>query len=205
MTISRKPGALRARALTNIMLGVCTAFATAAVAAEPPSPAADEVNEVTGFGYEYLWIAGSAFHPLDNSTTFTYQNGGCISKTGGPGTPSSLFTHKAILPDGAVVRYLRSYYFDDSASQIIAFLTTYDGKGNFNQRTEVESTNTGAYGSSLSPVVNYEVDQLNSALNVTVNMGTQNDSTLRFCGARIAYDAPITDVIFADSFDFIPL
>ncbi len=209
MTINiRRPGVFPAKALRHITLGICTAFATVAsvaIAAEAATPASDEVNEATGSVFGYLWIAGAAFHPLDNATTYSYPGSGCISKSGGPGTASPLFTHKVVLPDGAVARYLRLYYYDNSTSEITAFFTTYDGAGNFNERTNVASTDTGGFGSTLSPLFGYEVDQSAASINVTVNMGTQNDSTLRFCGARIAYDPPVTDRIFANGFEFIPL
>lgn len=199
----------RGRALPCTMLGLLLASAALPAAAapgdqpgEPLAPQPAQADQPAGAAFGYLRIAGSTFHPLDNATTYSYPGNGCISKTGGTG---SVVAHKVVLPEGAVVRFLRLYYYDNSASTVTAFFTTYDGAGNFVERENVGSDTNGGYGTSLSPAFSYEVNHANAAINVAVNMGGQNDSTLRFCGVRIAYDAPITDRIFADDFDLTPL
>lgn len=187
-----------------VFLSVCVSMP---VIAAPDSPDANSKDQAAGSVFEYLNIAGSAFHPSITSTTYTYAGAGCISRTGGGSTSADqLFTHKAILPDGAVVKFLRLYYYDSSVENISAFLTTYDGAGNFNQRTSASST-TGStgFGTELSPEINFTVDRYTNAINIVANLGNQNDNTLRFCGVRVAYHAPITDRIFADGFELIQL
>lgn len=191
------------------LLGLLAALATLPALAAPGDhsvaarlPPTAEADQPAGVAFSYLHIAGSTFHPLDNTTTYDYPGNGCIAKTGGT---SPLFAHKVVLPEGAFVYFLRLYFYDDSASLVTAFFTSYDGAGNFVEWTSVGSTTTNNYGSTLSPEYNYTVNQATGAINVVANLGSQNDSTLRFCGVRIAYVAPITDRIFTNGFDPNPL
>ncbi len=203
-TINRKPFPV------VVMVGLLTLSAALPIAAAPGdqpapprAPALSQPDQPAGTAFSYLFIAGSTFHPLESTTTYSYPGSGCISKTGGS---NPVFAHKVVLPEGAVARYLRLYFYDDSTSSVVAFFTTYDGAGNFVESTNVGSTNTaGGYGSTLSALFSHQVDPFASSINIAVNMGVQNDSTLRFCGARIAYNAPITDRIFANGFDLTPL
>ena len=198
------------RVLAGILIGLLSTRAVVPAIAAPgdtlaaPQPLAmNTIDQPAGSAFEYLSIAGSAFHPLDNSTTYSYPGSGCIAKTGGANT---LFAHKVNLPQGAVARYLRLYYYDASAQNVIAFFTTYDGAGNFNERTSASSASgSTGYGFEVSSDMNFTVDRFTSAVNVVVNLGNQNNDTLRFCGVRIAYDLPITDRIFANGFDLTPL
>lgn len=156
-------------------------------------------DQPAGTAFEYLRIAGSTFHPLANTTTYSYPGNGCIAKTGGA---ENRFVHKVILPDGVVVHYLRLYYFNASANNILGFFTTYDAAGNFNERATVSSAEgASGYSSVLSTDMDYTVDHYTGAINIVVNLGSQNDDTLRFCGVRIAYGPPVVDRIFANGFD----
>lgn len=211
MTINnRKSTADRVWLSPCMLLGLLVASAAQTALAAPGDetgvlavPAPGQVEQPAGTTFAYLRIAGSTFLPFDSTTTYSYPGSGCISKTGGI---DNRFAHKVVLPDGAVVRYLRLYFYDDSADQVTAFFTTYDGEGNFVEQTSVASANAvGGFDSTLSPLVDYEVIRSASSINVVANLGAQNDNTLRFCGVRIAYDAPIIDRIFADDFDLAPL
>lgn len=161
-------------------------------------PGLADPEQINGAVLQYQRIAGSAFIPFATSAAFAYPGNGCINKTGGTETR---FAHKVMLPAGSIVKYVRLYYFDNSASSVTAFFTTYDAAGNFNEIASVGSTDTGGYGSSLTPEMTYEVDPFVGAVNIVANLGAQDDSTLRFCGVRIAYIPAITDRIFADGFD----
>lgn len=186
-------------ALCLLSAGVATTVAAASnEQAEPSVATAISADEPTGGGFNYLNIAGSAFHPRDSSSTYIYPGAGCVSKTGGGG----VFDHRIILPQGARVRYLRIYAYDTSTSSVQVELYNYDAAGDFNLLTSISSVNAaGGYGTELSPLLNYEVDHFTAPINVAVLMGSQNDNTLRFCGVRIAYRDPITDRIFASGFD----
>lgn len=162
----------------------------------------NSIDQSTGEVLSYLNIAGAAFHPYDSSTSYSYTGGGCIAKTGG----EPIFTHKVILPSDVLVRYVRLYYNDTSSMNVIAFLLTFDGGGNYTQRTSVSSAiGPTGFGSVLSPDINFTTDHYTSAMNIVINLGDQNDETLRFCGVRIAYNAPASDRIFANGFELIQL
>lgn len=164
----------------------------------PWAPGLDQPEQINGATLQYQRIAGSTFVPFATSATYAYPGNGCISKTGGA---ESRFAHKVVLPAGSIVKFVRQYYFDNSASSVTSFFTTYDAAGNFTEVASTASADTGGYGSSLTPEMTYVVDPFASALNIVANLGAQNDSTLRFCGVRIAYIPAITDRIFADGFD----
>lgn len=149
--------------------------------------------------FEYLWLAGSTFHPLSSSASFQYPGSGCIS----PGNSSNgRFAHKVVLPTGAVINYLRLYAYDASAEGSVgSFLTTYDATGSFNEVLTVSSATTGGYSSWLSPLAELTVDNASTAINIVVNLGTSLDNNLRFCGIRIAYIPLPENLIFTNDFE----
>ena len=210
MTINiKRHGAIRGNMLLCVMFGMFAVSTTLPAngasgehLVEPMTRVPAQPDETAG-SFSYLSIAGATFHPLDSSTTYSYPGSGCISKTAGA---DPRFTHRVVLPDGVVVRYLRLYYYDDATSTVTAFFTTYDAAGNYVEHTNVDSTNAaGGYSTELSPLFSYEVDRPASAINVVANLGSENSSTLQFCGVRIAYEPPIIDLIFANGFENIPL
>jgi hypothetical protein len=148
--------------------------------------------------YRYLRIAGAAFHPVSNNVSFAYAGAGCINRTG---AAMALFTHKVVLPQRSVVKFLRLYYNDTSASDITAFFTSYDQLGGFVEYTSVGSAGNSGYDSSLSPEITKVVDHFAQPLVVTVNMDASVDATLQFCGVRIAYIDIADDTIFENGFD----
>ena len=186
--------------LTTVCASVPAVAAPGDTLSLPDSPEATfSLDQPAGTAFEYLRIAGSTFHPLANTTTYSYPGNGCIAKTGGA---ENRFVHKVILPQGVVVSYLRLYYFNSSLNNILGFFTAYDAAGNFSERTTVSSADgSSGYSSVLSPNMNYTVDHYTGAINILVNLGSQNDETLRFCGVRIAYGPPVVDRIFTNGFD----
>jgi hypothetical protein len=148
--------------------------------------------------YRYLHIAGAAFHPASNNVAFDYAGAGCINRTG---VATALFTHKVVLPQGSVVKFLRLYYNDTSASDISAYFTSYDQLGSFVEYTSTASAGDTGYGSSLSSEITKAVDHYVQPLVVTVNMDASVDSSLQFCGVRIAYIDIADDTIFKNGFD----
>lgn len=193
----------RKQLIAGVLVCLVSACASLPVIAAPESLDTNSAERPAGSVFEYLNIAGSTFHPHDSSTTYTYSGIGCISKRSGS---SSLFAHKAILPEGAVVKFLRLYYYDTSTRNILGFFTTYDGSGTYNEQTTVSSADgPSEFGTALSPEMNFTVDRSTNAINIVANLGTQNDNTLQFCGVRVAYHAPITDQIFVNGFELIQL
>jgi len=192
----RIPCGLFALALALPAGAAMAAPAASEQAAAQHAPVAPEAGHGAADGaLHYLRITGSAFHPVDGTTAFSYAGAGCINRTG---TSTSLFTHKVVLPAGSVVRSLRLYYYDTSSSSITAFLTTYDQLGHFNQRVSVTSSPATGYGNVESVPIHYVVDPYLEPVVVTVNMDASVDASLQFCGVRIAYS---DDTIFSDGFD----
>ena len=191
-------------ALVGLILGLGLGRAHAAPGDDPGQmlPAPQTPEQINGVSFEYLQIAGSTFIPFSSAAEFSYPGNGCISKTGGS---EARFAHKLLLPAGSTVKYVRLYFYDDSASTVTAFFTTYDAGGNFTELATVDSVDSSGYGSSLSPELNYVVSPFSSPINIVANLGAQDDSTLRFCGVRVAYIPVVTDRIFANGFDPIPL
>ena len=195
--------AQRKMPLAGILACALTASAAIpAMAAPGDSPAPLQVREIDsadqpmGGGLSYLNIAGSAFHPLDNTTTYSYPGSGCIAKTGGG---ANYFVHRLILPQGTTLNYLRLYYYKTSASNISAYFNATDGAGGSANSTTVSSgSGTSGYQEALSGLVGFTVDHFNSSINILVNLSNQNDETIRFCGVRVAYRP---DRIFANGFD----
>lgn len=147
--------------------------------------------------FQYVWYAGSTFIPFNSTAKYGYKGEGCIYSTA---ADEKRFIHKVLLPEGAVIDYMRMYSYDDSTSSITGFLTTYDAAGSFDELFSMSSEN-GGYGSVLSPLVSYTVDTFSSAMNVVINLGNTVNSNLAFCGVRIAYKLPIDDLIFKNGFE----
>lgn len=157
----------------------------------------DASNHITAsIPFRYVQYAGSTFLPLSSDAEYAYKGSGCIYKTGGT---DKLFAHKVLLPEGAVIHYVRMYSFDANTSNSIrGFLTTYDAAGNYNE-LHASTSEDGGYGSVLSPLLNYTVDNNTRPINMVVNLGNATTSDLAFCGVRIAYKLP--DLIFKNGFE----
>jgi len=166
--------------------------------AQRAGPDTASVDAVNATPFRYLRIPGMAFHPVDSATGFGYSGVGCINRTG---ATSSLFTHKVVLPQGSVVKYLRLYYNDASSSDITAFFTSYDHAGGFVQHASTASTGSSGFGFSVSPEIAHVVDHYQEPLVVTVNMDASVDASLQLCGVRIAYYDVEDDTIFRNGFD----
>lgn len=199
------PGILAAAAFALLApLPAIAGTEHAAIASPTVARAAGAVDtspaSVTGSitPYRYLQIAGAAFHPASNNVSFAYSGYGCINRTG---ASTGLFTHKVVLPQGSVVKYLRLFYNDTSASDIAAFFTSYDQVGGYLEYTSTASAGNAGYGSSLGPEITEVVDHFVRPFVVTVNMDASVDSTLQFCGVRIAYIDIADDTIFKNGFN----
>ena len=145
--------------------------------------------------FDYVHIAGAAFHAINKDVHIAYDSSGCIYRTGGT---DNRVIHKVVLPDRAEVKYLRLYARDTASTSIKAFLTTYSGTGGINEITDVPSKNN--HSTNLSAPLSYLVDNQSESINVVVRLGATFNGTLQFCGVRIAYYAP-EEVIFQDSFE----
>lgn len=183
--------------LLAVLLGGSVAHAAPGDTPGKAMPPVTNAPDQPAGTFEYLWLAGSTFHPFGDGAEFAYAGSGCINATGG--TEKRLL-HKVILPAGATVNYVRLYAYDDSIGSITAFFTTYDAAGNYTQLSTVTSSDAGGFVSDLSSPINYVVDQFTAPINIVVNLGSDQSAdtifkngfdsgaaSLRFCAARIAY------------------
>ena len=211
MTIVKTPASDRSRTLRYLpllclvpalLLAAPCAMAQPETGASLPAgtPDAPSGTEGTALTFSYQWLAGSTFHPVSTPGSYTYGGAGCIypSATGAP-----LFHHKLLLPEGSLVKYVRMYYRNGSASNApTAFFTTYDMTGGFNERMTVSGPTTSGYGFIVSGELSYVVDPFAEPINIAVNLGSVTDGSVQFCGVRIAYYAPELEIdIFKDGFE----
>lgn len=198
-TLQRVPLLCLASAL--LLAAPCAMAQPGAPASVPAADAPDAPSGTSGHAttFSYQWLAGSTFHPVSTPGSYSYASAGCIypSATGAP-----LFHHKLLLPEGSLVKYVRMYYRNGSASNApTAFFTTYDMTGGYNQRMTVSGPSTSGYGQILSGEMNYTVDHSVEPINIAVNLGSVTDGSVQFCGVRIAYYAPLPPEIFMDGFE----
>jgi hypothetical protein len=157
-------------------------------------PQPDEVEEAVSAGsttlpdwtaFRYINVTGATMRPRDSTTAWTYSGAGCISASGA----NDIFNIHLPIPNGSRIDYLRIYYYDASASNSNAWVTTYDASGGFSDLTFVDSDGAAGYGTSLSAYVGHVVDTANDGyvLNWRAN---QTGSTMRLCGLRVAYRDP---------------
>lgn len=153
-------------------------------------------NAYTGAGTEavnagwsnfyYLYVAGSALRPRISSVEWTSTgNGGCMYTNG--------YTWSNVdvqLPEGARVDYLRLYYYDTNANNSIAWLTSYDGAGGYDDMVNVYSDSNTGYGTTLSEYLGEVVDTVGKSYLLNWNPYSAIDGTLQVCGLRVAYRLP---------------
>ena len=129
-------------------------------------------------------IAGLSFHPLDSNVAYGTAPGGCLYQTGSGGD----FASDIQVPDGAVIDYLRVYFYDtDGGSDAVAELYAYDGAGNSTLIASAVGSGTPAYGSAVSELFSHYVDNAAEALAVVLDFQGASTDALRICGIRIRY------------------
>ncbi len=135
--------------------------------------------------FYYAFYAGTTLKPRDSATTWEYGGNGCVSAAVG----NDWFNVNLELPEGSRIDYLRIFFYDTSASDSWAWITSYDGAGNTDDMVDVNSNGTGGYGTALSAFLGDVVD--NSSYSYVLNWrANQTGSTMRLCGFRVAYRLP---------------
>ena len=149
----------------------------------------DAAAAKSGFAnqFSYLNIAGSSLHARASSTSWSYTGAGCVSVASG----NDLFVMHIDLPEGSRVDYLRLYTYDTSAADSRAWLTYYDGAGNWKDMVNVTSSGTAGYASRLTSYAGHVINGANNAYVVQWE-ANQTGSSMRLCGIRIAYRLPVT-------------
>ena len=98
-----------------------------------------------------------------------------------------VFTLQIHLPQGAIIHWLRLYFYDSNPTDnSYAWITVYDGAGNVTDLVTVNSTGAAGYGESLSPQIDHIVD--NSTYTYVLNWRpVALDGRMRLMGMRVAY------------------
>lgn len=90
----------------------------------------------------YLRVTGSVFKPWDSSVGWAIgAQGGSIYATSG--SSWVVWNSPLYLPQGAVVQFVRMYYYDISGSNCWGWFTIYDLYGDIVQEWGVSSSGTG--------------------------------------------------------------
>ena len=132
MNAPRNKRSLLAVILVLLALLTVTGAAGASGGSEAAAPVDSLDSPVeSGRGFSntvhYKYVAGATLSPRDSSSGWDYSGVGCVSRASG----SELFNIHLGLPEGSRIDYLRIYYYDTSASNSTAWITNYDGAGNY--------------------------------------------------------------------------
>ena len=166
--------------LAGLIGGFAPAMARAVPApAAPVAPAADTP--------EYLWVAGSAFHPRDGTSAYETSNG-CIYAVS-----SGEFTTHIAIPDGAILHTLNAYVIDNSAA-FTSELTLYDVDGRYDRDiVKKPIVSSGGFTTFTAPISNpvdsgviYQVNEAQYGLALDWEPKLYS-SAMQLCGIRISY------------------
>ncbi len=141
--------------------------------------------------FSYYMASGATLRGRSSSTEYVYDGSGCVHVSVGSGTGRILNTELHI-PDNSIIKYLRVYYRDTSATEDVSgYITRYQpGVGSLDL---VHAASTpafvGGYGSTVSSEITETVNNTSYAYTL---IGWPGDTTsaLQVCGLRVAYYAP---------------
>lgn len=158
-----------------------------------PVVASEEAPEDQGL--MYLRAAASSFTPYDSSTTWVYEGSGCRSLRSG----SPWFDLGVEFPDGAIIDFLRVYFYDaDAVNDVSAVLYGFDNEGDQMIVAQAAGSGTPGFSSAGSGLFSHTVDNVAQSMVVRIDLDGGSDDTLWVCGVRIRY---FKAEIFADGFE----
>lgn len=139
--------------------------------------------------FSYYTVSGATLRGRSSTAGYTYQSLGCVYST----TSADTFLNTELpIPDGSIIKYLRIYYKDTSATErVYGYLTRYQPGVVYSDLTIIDSTAAfaGGFGSALSAELNEVVDNSTYAYTL-IGRPSGASSSLQICGLRIAYYAP---------------
>lgn len=153
-----------------------------------PAVGGDVSPSATGpaVAFTYYRLIGTAFQPRASATSFTYTSNGCMFQTV---AADNRFQAPVLVPDGAIIKYLRLYFVDTAPENMTVWLTKYQPGVTSTDLTSVQSSGAAGYGTLLSVEITETVDLTNWAYVLSWGPGV-SASTNQLCGIRIAYYAP---------------
>jgi hypothetical protein len=163
----------------------------------PPDENTSDSIEGNSATFAYYTVAGPELQPRTTTNVQAYTSNGCVYMSSGTGT--GLLTGTGMhIPDNAVLKYIRLYYYDTNASAgVDAFLTRYAPGSAVSDRLSTGSTNafSGGYGFVVSNEITETVDNSAYAYHL-YGWPDSNNSNLQVCGIRVAYYAPFSAAVF---------
>lgn len=149
---------------------------------DAPAPAAVPA----GWQVNFKFVAGTAFHPRASTMTWDYGNTGCTYATA---DQYEVMAADFQLPDGAIVDYLRIYYYDAIAADSQALLSVYDAMGGTEDWLMASSTGTAGFGNVGSGFDEHTVDTTNTPMMLQWRPNATG-GTQMLCGMRLRYWTP---------------
>jgi len=143
--------------------------------------------------FHYYQVSGTTLRGRSSDTGYSYDGVGCSHVTVGTGTGRILNT-ELILPDEAVIKYLRVYYRDTNAANgVEGYITRYQpGVGTADL---VHSGSSDAFVGGYGFVVSAEITEVvNNTVYAYTLISWPDDANVnnQICGLRVAYYAPTT-------------
>jgi hypothetical protein len=147
--------------------------------------------------FSYYQVTGATLRSRSSSTEFSYDGKGCSHTISNSGDHNLLNT-ELIIPDHAVIKYLRVYYNDTNpASGVDGYITKIQPGVVVTDLISTGSTDAfaGGFGFSVSAEITETVDNTNFAYTL-IGWPDENNVANQICGLRVAYYAPFRGIIF---------
>ncbi len=148
----------------------------------PAAPAACGVSAVNCL---YYHISSSLFQGRDSTSTYAYDGSGCFHHTS---ASVNGFMAPVLLTHGSIIKYIRVYYIDTSASDMTMRLRYFDDGTSSVDLTTV-STSGSAMGvrTALSAEITHTVAYDLYSYGILAFESGPTDGSIQLCGVRLAY------------------
>jgi hypothetical protein len=130
-------------------------------------------------------VAGTTLLPRNSNTQWIYGGAGCVYSS----ASNEIFTIHLDIPNGTRLDYLRVYFYDTSANNGTAWITSYNGAGTTTDLVDVKSSGNSGYGYTVSSYLGHVVNTSGRAYVLNWWPG-QTGASMRLCGLRVAYRLP---------------
>ncbi len=141
--------------------------------------------------FSYYTVSGATMRGRSSNTEYVYDGNGCVYIP--TGSASMILNTELHIPQGSLIKYIRLYYMDTSASSnVLAYLTRYQPGQGFSDLVATSSNIVydGGWGYVVSPEMNETVDNESYAYTLIGYPSFKGD-TGQICGIRVAYYAPL--------------
>ncbi len=150
-----------------------------------------------GSTFSYYQVAGATLRGRNSTTGYVYDSVGCSHTTSGVDAGRILNT-ELIIPDDAVIKYLRVYYKDTNPSNgVEGYITRYQPGVGTDDLVHAGSTDgfNGGFGFIVSAEITETVDNTLYAYTL-IGWPDDNNVANQICGLRVAYYAPFRATLF---------